>query len=194
MSFSGESLEPKYKALPLELNGENKRSRNCYLAKLEISNLDKGDERLYTLVLKSKLGEDSTKLKLIIRDPSEMRLIAAATAAGSVVIFLLVSIAIYFLVRMKKRRKFRQEDAEGSISADAFYNNPASIDGSNKIQNKIQNSNQNTIKTFSRKTNTENGLAVMHGYEHISKQARAMSPEALKVRRAPAILQSPTIV
>ena len=39
------------------------------------------------------------------------------------------------------------------------------------------------------------GLAVMYDYDQIAcKSRQAMSPEALKVRRAPAVLQPPTIV
>ena len=42
----------------------------------------------------------------------------------------------------------------------------------------------------------EGGLAVMYDYDQIARQNQrsAMSPEALKVRRAPAVLQPPTIV
>lgn len=185
--FSGESIQPKYEALPLEPIIEDKMVTNCYWAKLEIKNLQKEDSRMYTLLVESEKGRDSTNIKLIIRDPSEMKVIAAASAIGLLLLLLLISIGIFSLLRMKQRR-YRCEEDEGSIAADALYGNNASMD------------RQKTTKTLSAskgsasKSTQDGNLAVLYDYDQIAKQARAMSPEALKVRRAPAVLQPPTMV
>ncbi|XP_043680664.1 hemicentin-1-like [Vespula pensylvanica] len=184
---AGESIQPKYEALPLEPIIEDKMVTNCYWAKLEIKNLQKEDSRMYTLLVESEKGRDSTNIKLIIRDPSEMKVIAAASAIGLLLLLLLISIGIFSLLRMKQRR-YRCEEDEGSIAADALYGNNVSMD------------RQKTTKTLSAskgsasKSTQDGNLAVLYDYDQIAKQARAMSPEALKVRRAPAVLQPPTMV
>lgn len=158
---------------------------NCYWAKLMIKDLQIEDARIYTLLVESEKGRDSTNIKLTIRDPTEMRVIAAAAAVGLLFFLLLVFIAVYSVLRLKNRRYRREED--GSIAADALYSNTPTADRQKNV-----NSSQN--KAYVRKTNTEGGLAVTYDYDQITKQVRAMSPEALKVRRAPAVLQPPTIV
>ncbi|KAG7206458.1 hypothetical protein KM043_003809 [Ampulex compressa] len=183
---AGENIHPKYEALPLEPIIENKMVTNCYWAKLEIKDLQKEDARIYTLLVESEKGRDSTNIKLIVRDPTEMRIIAAAAAIGLLFLLLLITLGVYSLLRLKNRQ-YRQEEEEGSIAADAFYSNTASIDRQKPIS-------AAPSKNYTRKSNEEGGLAVMYDYDQIVKQARTMSPEALKVRRAPAVLQPPTIV
>ncbi|XP_066590101.1 irregular chiasm C-roughest protein-like [Prorops nasuta] len=189
---AGESIDSKYEALPLEPIIENKMLTNCYWAKLEIKDLLREDGRMYTLVVESEKGRDSTNIKLTVRDPTEMRVIAAAAAVGMLFLLLLISIGVYSLLRVKHRRYLtgrggEEEEEEGSIAADAFYNNPA--------MDRQKSANPPVHKSFARKSNPEGGLAaVMYDYDRITKQSRAMSPEALKVRRAPAVLQPPTIV
>ncbi|XP_078037103.1 synaptogenesis protein syg-1 [Augochlora pura] len=184
---AGESIHPKYEALPLEHISEDEMVTNCYWAKLVIKDLQKEDARVYTLLVESEKGRDSTNVKLVIRDPTEMRVIAAAAAVGLLFLLLLISIVVYGVLRMKSRR-YRREEEEGSIAADAFYTNT----GTTERQKTVNNSSQN--KVYGRKTSPEGGLAVTYDYDQITKQVRAMSPEALKVRRAPAVLQPPTIV
>lgn len=164
---------------------ENEMLTNCYWAKLVIKDLQKEDARMYTLLVESEKGRDSTNIKLLVRDPTEMRVIAAAAAVGLLFLLLLISIAVYSLLRLKNRRYRREE--EGSIAADAFYSNTTPTE-------RQKNNNSSQGKGFGRKTNSEGGLAVTYDYDQITKQVRAMSPEALKVRRAPAVLQPPTIV
>jgi hypothetical protein len=119
---AGESISPKYEALPLEPILENKMVTNCYWAKLEIRDLQREDARLYTLVVESEKGRDSTNLRLIVRDPTELRIIAAAGAVGLLVLLLLFSVGVYSLVRSRrKHREYRHEEEEGSISAEAYY-------------------------------------------------------------------------
>lgn len=183
---SGESIHPKYEALSLEHIKENEIPTNCYWAKLVIKDLQTEDARIYTLLVESEKGRDSTNIKLIIRDPTEMRVIAAAAAVGLLFLLLLISIAVYSVLRLKSRQ-YRQEEEEGSIAADAFYSNTPTTDRQKNI-----NLSQN--KEYTRKMNSEGGLAVTYDYDQITKQVRAISPEALKVRRAPAVLQPPTIV
>ncbi|KAG6798437.1 hemicentin-2 [Apis mellifera caucasica] len=183
---AGENIHPKYEALSLEHIKENEIPTNCYWAKLVIKDLQTEDARIYTLLVESEKGRDSTNIKLIIRDPTEMRVIAAAAAVGLLFLLLLISIAVYSVLRLKSRQ-YRQEEEEGSIAADAFYSNTPTTDRQKNI-----NLSQN--KEYTRKTNTEGGLAVTYDYDQITKQVRAISPEALKVRRAPAVLQPPTIV
>ncbi|XP_003698984.1 hemicentin-1-like [Apis florea] len=183
---AGESIHPKYEALSLEHIKENEIPTNCYWAKLVIKDLQTEDARIYTLLVESEKGRDSTNIKLIIRDPTEMRVIAAAAAVGLLFLLLLISIAVYSVLRLKSRQ-YRQEEEEGSIAADAFYSNTPTTDRQKNI-----NLSQN--KEYTRKTNSEGGLAVTYDYDQITKQVRAISPEALKVRRAPAVLQPPTIV
>lgn len=176
----------------MEPIADSKSTSNCYWAILIIKNIQKEDARTYTLLVESEKGRDSTNLKLLVRDPTEMRVLAAAAAVGLLFIFLLICIGIYCWCRVKHRR-YRQEEEEeeevvGSIAADAFYNTTTSIERENKIHHdSMQNKNNN----FTRKPTTDNGLSVMYNYDQINKQ---MSPEALKVRRAPVVLQSPTIV
>ena len=164
---------------------------NCYWAVLEIKNVQKEDARTYNLLVESEKGRDSTNLKLLVRDPTEMRVLAAAAAVGFLFILLLLSVGIYCLCRVKHRRYQQEVEEEGSIAADAFYNTAASMERQNKIHHE---STQNKNNNFVRKPSTDNGLSVMYDYDQISKQTRTMSPEALKVRRAPVVLQPPTIV
>lgn len=171
---------------------ESKSISNCYWAILEIKNIQKEDARTYTLLVESEKGRDSTNLKLLVRDPTEMRVLAAAAAVGLLFIFLLICIGIYCWCRVKHRRyRQEEEEEEGSIAADAFYNTTTSMDRQNKIHH---DSTQNKNNNFTRKPTTESGLSVMYNYDQMNKQTRTMSPEALKVRRAPAVLQAPTIV
>ncbi|XP_018044956.1 PREDICTED: hemicentin-2-like [Atta colombica] len=183
---AGESINPKYDALPLEPIIENKMVTNCYWAKLEIKDLRKEDARIYILLVESEKGQDSTNIKLIVRDPTEMRVIAAAVAVGLLFLLLLISISVYSLLRMRRGRYRQKVEEEGSIAADALYSNGASMD-----QQKSMNSSH--AKTFARKSSLDGSQGV-YDYNRIAKQTRAMSPEALKVRRAPAVLQPPTIV
>ncbi|XP_031778768.1 hemicentin-2 isoform X2 [Nasonia vitripennis] len=258
---AGESVSPKYEALPLEPIIENKMVTNCYWAKLEIRDLQREDARLYTLVVESEKGQDSTNLRLIVRDPTELRIIAAAGAVGLLVLLLLFSVGIYSLVRSRrKHREYRhEEEEEGSISAEAYYGatpprngtanqtpgnqNTATIDRNGQLKAGLEHQHpqqqqqqqqqhhqhhqqhqqqqqqqqqhpqqqyqhqlhQNSLKQgmmtgsggYGRKppSGVEGGLAVMYDYDQIACKSRtAMSPEALKVRRAPAVLQPPTIV
>lgn len=184
---AGETIHPKYEALPLEPIVESKSISNCYWAILVIKNVQKEDARTYTLLVESEKGRDSTNLKLLVRDPTEMRVLAAAAAVGLLFIFLLICIGIYCWCRVKHRRYRQEEEEEGSIAADAFYNT-TSIDRQSKIHH---DSTQNKNNNFTRKPTTDSGLSVMYNYDQMNKQ---MSPEALKVRRAPAVLQAPTIV
>lgn len=162
---------------------------NCYWAKLVIKDLQREDARMYTLLVKSDKGRDSTNIKLLIRDPTEMRVIAAAVAVGLLFLLLLISIAVYSILRLKNRR-YRREEEEGSIAADAFYSNTTTTDR----QKNVNATDNSQAKSFDRKTNSEGGLAVTYDYDQITKHVHAMSPEALKIRRAPAVLQPPTIV
>lgn len=159
---------------------------NCYWAKLEIKDLQREDARMYTLLVESEKGRDSTNIKLTVRDPTEMRVIAAAAAVGLLFLLLFISIGVWSLMRMRRRRYRQEVGEEGSIAADALYGNGASMDRQRTI-------NSSHAKTFATKTSLDNGQSA-YDYSHIAKQARAMSPEALKVRRAPAVLQPPTIV
>lgn len=171
--------------MPLEPIVENKMVTNCYWAKLEIKDLQKEDARIYTLLVESEKGRDSRNIKLIVRDPTEMRVIAAAVAVGLLFLLLLISIGVYSLLRIRRGRYRQEMMEEGSIAADALYN------GTSINQQKSINSSH--VKTFTRKSSLDNGQST-YDYNHIAKQTRAMSPEALKVRRAPAVLQPPTIV
>lgn len=172
---------------------ENKIATNCYWAKLDIRDLQKEDARVYTLIVESDQGRDSTNLKLIVRDPMEMRLIAAVAAVGLLMLLLMVSFVVYSLLRVKHRRYKRKEE-EGSIAADAFYNTTATVERQKSAGIAHHHNVAHNNKNYARKPSHEGGLAVMYDYDQITKQQRAMSPEALKVRRAPAVLQPPTIV
>jgi len=163
---------------------EIKMVTNCYWAKLEIKDLRKEDARIYILLVESEKGQDSMNIKLIVRDPTEMRVIAAAVGVGLLFLLLLISISVYSLLRMRRGR-YRQKE-EGSIAADALYSNGASMDQQKSI-------NSSHAKTFARKSSLDGSQGV-YDYSRIAKQTRAMSPEALKLRRAPAVLQPPTIV
>ncbi|XP_029165174.1 hemicentin-1-like [Nylanderia fulva] len=183
---AGENIHPKYDALPLEPIFENKMVTNCYWAKLEIKDLQKEDARIYTLLVESEKGRDSTNIKLIVRDPTEMRMIAAAVAVGLLFLLLLISIGVYSILRIRRGRYRQEMMEEGSIAADALYNGTSINQQKNSV-------NSSHAKTFARKSSLDNGQNA-YDYSHIAKQTRAMSPEALKVRRAPAVLQPPTIV
>ncbi|XP_011500520.1 PREDICTED: muscle M-line assembly protein unc-89 [Ceratosolen solmsi marchali] len=190
---AGESISPKYEALPLEPILENKMVTNCYWAKLEIRELQREDARLYTLVVESEKGRDSTNLRLTVRDPTELRIIAAAGAVGLLVLLLLFSVGLYSLVRSRrKHREYRHEEEEGSISAEAYYGAaaPTQQNGTG-----TGSSAMSGMGMYGRKPVLDAGLAVMYDYDQIACKSRtAMSPEALKVRRAPAVFQPPTIV
>lgn len=159
---------------------------NCYWAKLEIKDLQKEDARIYTLILESEKGRDSTNIKLVVRDSMEIRVIAAIVAIGLLVLLLLISVSVYSLLKMRRRRYQQKVEEEGSIAADALYGNGASMDQQKSI-------NSSNVKTFAKKPDSDDGQGV-YDYSRITKRPRAMSPEALKVRRAPAVLQPPTIV
>lgn len=159
---------------------------NCYWAKLEIKDLQKDDARMYTLLVESEKGRDSTNIKLIVRDPTEMRIIAATAAVGMLLLLVVISIGVWSLLRIRRQRYHREVEEEGSIAADALYGNGGTVDRQRSI-------NSSHSKTFARKSNLDNGQGT-YDYGHITKQPHAMSPEALKVRRAPAVLQPPTIV
>ncbi|XP_014233333.1 kin of IRRE-like protein 3 [Trichogramma pretiosum] len=288
---AGESIGPKYEALELEPIIENKMATNCYWAKLEIRDLQREDARLYTLVVESDKGRDSTNLRLVVRDPTELRIIAAAGAVGLLVLLLLVAVAVYSCMRSRrnKHREYRQEDEEASISAEQYYGTQTAgagagagngqqqqtagqqqaqvgqgqnggtngttvlgVMGQQHVETIDRNSlklglDQQTIQRqhivnqqqlqqcnlksalvqnsggmmsvsagmYPRKQQSSSlassnnttttmsggslvgigGLAVMYDYDQIAcKSRQAMSPEALKVRRAPAVLQPPTIV
>lgn len=191
--FAGESLHQKYEALALEPIVENKVMTNCYWAKLEIKNIQKADARVYTLVVESEKGKDSTNLKLVVRDPTEMRLIAAAAAVALLVLIVLISAGMYSLMRAKHRR-YRREEEEGSIAADQFYNSASNTVDRQKSAAHQQTAVQCAKNNIARKVSAEGGLAVMYNYDQVTKRSNTMSPEALEVRRAPAVLQPPTIV
>lgn len=162
---------------------ESKMVTNCYWAKLEIKNLQKEDARMYTLLVESEKGRDSTNIRLIVRDPTEMRVIIAAVSVGLLFLLVLISACVYGLLRIRRRRYLQKMEEEGSIAADALYGNGASMDRQKSI-------NSSHVK----KSNLDGCSQNVYDYNHIAKQTRAMSPEALKVRRAPAVLQPPTIV
>lgn len=164
---------------------ENKMVTNCYWAKLEIKDLRKEDARMYTLVVESEKGRDSTNIRLMVRDPTEMRVIAAAVAVGLLFLLLLISVSVYSLLKMRRGRYRQKVEEEGSIAADALYSNGASMDQQKSI-------NSSHAKTFAK--SSLDGNQGVYDYSRIAKQTHAMSPEALKVRRAPAVLQPPTIV
>lgn len=132
-------------------------------------------------------------LKLTVRDPMEIKIIAVSCGVGLLVVFILISFAVYSSIRAKRKKyrkeggKKNEEDEEGSIAADAFYSAPPSINQQTKISS-------SQTKVYTRKNPTEGGLAVMYDYNQIIKQPRTLSPEALTVRRAAAILQPATIV
>ncbi|XP_072749907.1 cell adhesion molecule CEACAM20 [Anoplolepis gracilipes] len=184
---AGENIHPKYEALPLEPIVENKMPTNCYWAKMQIKDLQKEDARIYTLLIESEKGQDSTNIKLIVRDNTEMRIIAAAVAVGLLFLSLFISIGVYWILKIRRGRYLRQEMAEeGSIAADALYNClPV---------NQHKPVNPSHENTFAMKSSSLDNGQNAYDYSHIAKQTRAMSPEALKVRRAPAVLQPPTIV
>ncbi|KAK0168845.1 hypothetical protein PV327_002611 [Microctonus hyperodae] len=187
---AGESIEPKYEALPYEQISENNELTNCYWAILEIRNIQKEDAREYNLLIESEKGRDSTSLKLIVRDPTEIKIIAIAAGVGLIFLFMLIGIGFFSIFRARhrryeKKRAVEEEEEEGSIAADAFYGVPQSIS---------RPKTTSTSKVYTRKNPNDSGLAVMYDYNQITKQTRTMSPEALKVRRAPVVLQPPTIV
>ncbi|XP_046628143.1 irregular chiasm C-roughest protein-like [Neodiprion virginianus] len=197
---AGESIPPKYEALPLEPIIENKMVTNCYWAKLEIKDLQKEDARVYTLLVESEKGRDSTNVLLLVRDPMGTRLIAAAAAVGTLFLLGLFAICLYAAFRSKRTDLYSQEVEEGSIAADAFYSPTSTVDRQRIADQSQMQASQDQTKPLANNKETlhESPLAVLYGYDHISKQAAMtrspMSPEALKVRRAPVVLQAPTIV
>lgn len=129
---------------------------NCYWAKLEIRELGPGDARLYTLVVESEKGRDSTNLRLTVRDPTELRIVAAAGAVGLLVLLVLVSLAGYSLVRSRrKHREYRHEEEEGSVSAEAYYG------GATPQQNGAPGQGSN-VTTIDRNGQTKAGLEHQH--------------------------------
>lgn len=95
---------------------------NCYWAKLAIHDLRPEDARRYTLSVESEKGHDSTNLRLIVRDPTEFWMVAAAGAAGLLVLLVLFAVGIYSMIRSRrKHREYTKEEEEGSISADQYY-------------------------------------------------------------------------
>ncbi|XP_043250627.1 hemicentin-1-like [Colletes gigas] len=183
---AGESIHPKYEAVPLEHIKENEMITNCYWAKLVIKDLQKEDARIYTLLVESEKGRDSTNVKLLIRDPTEMRVIVAGAVVGLLFLLVLIFFTVYSVLRFKSRR-YRREAEKGGIAADALYGNTTTTD-----RQKTMNSSED--KSYTRKSSSEGGLAVTYDYDQITKQVRAISPEAMKLRNAPAVLQPPTIV
>jgi len=163
---------------------ENNTLINSYWAKLKIKNLQKEDARIYTLYVENKIGITSKDIRLIVRDATEMRLIIATMSVGFLFLLVLISACVYGLLKIRHRRRCRQRmEDEGSIAADALYGNGASMDRQKSINS-----------SHTKKSNLDDCSQNMYDYNHIAKQTRAMSPEALKVRRAPAVLQPPTIV
>lgn len=182
----GENIQPKYEALPLEPIVENKMATNCYWAKLDIKDLQKEDARMYTLLVESEKGRDSTSIKLIVKDSTEMRMTAAGVAVGLLILLALISISVYSLLRIRRRRYRQKIVEEGSIAADALYGNGATIDRQKSV-------NLSHVQTIARKPSLDSSQGT-YDYSHIVKPKGAMSPEALKVRRAPVVLQPPTKV
>nr|XP_012234307.1 PREDICTED: kin of IRRE-like protein 1 [Linepithema humile]XP_012234308.1 PREDICTED: kin of IRRE-like protein 1 [Linepithema humile] len=181
---AGESIPPKYEALPLEPIIEDKMvNKNCYWAQLKIKNLQKEDARMYTFVVESEKGRDSTIIRLTVRDPTEFRVIFAAILVGLLFLLVAISACVYGLLRIRRQRYRQKMEEEGSIAADALYGNGVSMDRQKSINS-----------SHAKKSNLDNCSQNVYDYNHIAKQTRAMSPEALKVRRAPAVLQPPTIV
>lgn len=181
--------------MPLEPITENNELTNCYWAKLEIRDLQKEDARVYSLLIESEKGRDSTSLRLIVRDPTEIKIIAITAGVGLLLVFLIICLAFYSLFRARHRRYRKEraeeeEEEENSIAADAFYGTPPPT-SINRQKSSAPTSNN---KVYTRKNPSDGGLAVMYDYNQIAKHTRTMSPEALKVRRAPAVLQPPTIV
>lgn len=183
---AGENIQPKYEALPLEPIVENKMATNCYWAKLDIKDLQKEDARMYTLLVESEKGRDSTNIRLIVKDSTEMRMTAAGVAVGMLILLALISIGVYSLLRIRRRRYRQKIVEEGSIAADALYGNGATMDRQKSI-------NLSHVQTIARKPSLDSSQGT-YDYSHIVKPKGAMSPEALKVRRAPAVLQPPTKV
>ncbi|XP_074095246.1 irregular chiasm C-roughest protein [Cotesia typhae] len=187
---SGESIEPKYEALPLEPIKESNETTNCYYAKLEIRDLQREDSRVYNLLIESEKGRDTTSLKLIVRDPMEIKIIAIAGGIGLLLLFVIIGLVFYAILKARHRKyqkKRAEEEDENSIAADAFYTTTPSI-------NRQKTTASPASKVYVRKSPSEGGLAVMYDYNQIVKHSRTLSPEALKIRRAPAVLQPPTIV
>ncbi|XP_014467660.1 PREDICTED: kin of IRRE-like protein 3 [Dinoponera quadriceps] len=181
---AGEHIHPKYEALPLEPVIESGMMSNCYSAQLDVKDLQKEDARMYTLTVRSDNGEDSTRIKLEVRDSSETRIIGVAVMVTLLLMLTLISIGVWALLRWRRRRYRQESEEDGSIAADALYNNGDRQKSINSVTH---------AKTFARKPNMDSEQNT-YDYTHTVKQIRSMSPEALKVRRAPVVLQSPTIV
>ncbi|CAG5100846.1 Similar to rst: Irregular chiasm C-roughest protein (Drosophila melanogaster) [Cotesia congregata] len=190
IAWVGESIEPKYEALPLEPIKESNETTNCYYAKLEIRDLQKEDSRVYNLLIESEKGRDTTSLRLIVRDPMEIKIIAIAGGIGLLLLFVIIGLVFYAILKARHRKyqkKRAEEEDENSIAADAFYTTTPSI-------NRQKTTASPANKVYVRKSPSEGGLAVMYDYNQIVKHSRTLSPEALKIRRAAAVLQPPTIV
>lgn len=177
----GNNVHPRHEVLPLEPIIENGMMTNCYWTKLEIKDLQKEDARIYTLLVKSDEGQDFLRIRLIVRDSTETRVIGAAVVVSLLLMFTLIFAALWSILRLRRRRYHQEVEEEGSIAADALYGNGASMDRQKSINSTTH------VKAFAKKPSIDSDPYVM-------KQAHTMSPEALKVRRAPAVLQSPTIV
>lgn len=165
---------------------ENGIQTSCYWAKLEIKDLQKEDARMYTLLVKSDKGEDSLKIKLIVKDSTETRVIGAAVVVGLLLVLALISAGVWSILRLRRRRYQQEVGEEGSIAADALYGNGTSMDRQKSINSSTH------VKAFAKKPSLDSDQSA-YDYAHV-KQIHSMSPEALKVRRAPVVLQSPTIV
>lgn len=166
---------------------ENGLTTNCFWAKLEIKDLQKEDARMYTLSVMSEKGEDSIRIKLIVRDSTETHVIGAAVALGLLLVLTLIFVGVWSLIRLRRRRYRQDLDEEGGIAADALYANGASMDRQKSMNLATH------VKTIVKKPNLDSNQSA-HDYTHTVKQTCTISPEALKVRRAPMVLQSPTIV
>ncbi|XP_032666797.1 hemicentin-2-like [Odontomachus brunneus] len=181
---AGDHIHPKYEALPLEPIIENGMMTGCYWTKLEIKDLQKEDARMYTLLVKSDKGEDSLRIRLIVRDSTETRVIGAAVVVGLLLVLALIFAGVWSILRLRRRRYRQEVGEEGSIAADALYGNGASM-GSQKSVN-------SPTHMKAKKSSLDSDQSA-YDYAHV-KQVHSISPEALKVRRAPVVLQSPTIV
>lgn len=177
-------MHPKYEALALEPIMEQGMV-NCFWAKLAIKDLQKEDTRMYTLSVQSEKGEDSTRIRLIVKDSTETHMIGVAIMVGLVLVLSFIIGGVWSLYRLRRRRCREALEEEGSIAADALYG--VSMDRQKSINSSTH------VKTIARKPSLDSEQNV-YDYTHVVKQTCAISPEALKVRRAPVVLQSPTIV
>lgn len=183
--ITGEKIEPKYEAFPIEPIIENHTTTHCYWAKLDIRNVQREDARVYKLTIESMMGHDENLKRLVVRDPAETKLYAAVGVAA-LALFLATVLVVACMLRSRKPEKYHSDVEDAAIAADAFYNAPGNLERQKMAQ---------SAKTYARKTSAEGGLAIMYNYDEVMKHSRAMSPEADLLRRAPAVvLQAPTLV